>query len=147
MTAGRSGTALYTPAILALAVELSEHPLDHAMSMHGEAHSRVCGSRVKIGLIPAPDGTIARIGAQVSACAIGQAAAALFLRAAAGRNADDIATAIGEIEAWLATGISLPRWPGMAELASARPYTARHPAILLPWKAALAALSNPARSD
>jgi hypothetical protein len=36
-----------------------------------------------------------------------------------------------------------PLRPGIDRLASACPYTARHAAILLPWKAALAALSNP----
>lgn len=147
MTAGRGGAALYTPAILALAVELAEHPLDDSLPRRGEAHSRVCGSRVTVGLLPAADGTIGRIGARVSACAIGQAAAALFLRSATGRSAAEISAAIGEIEAWLVDGAALPGWPGIAELASARPFSARHPAILLPWKAALAALSNPARPD
>ena len=82
----------------------------------------------------------------MTACAIGQAAAALFLRSAAGRNLAEIAQAQSEIEAWLAGGDMQPTWPDIGELGAARGYAARHTAILLPWKAALAALSNPPRA-
>lgn len=143
----RGGAALYTPEILALAVELADYPLSSDLDLQGEAHSRVCGSRVAVGLARRPDGEIARIGARVSACAIGQAAAALFLRSATGRNGAEIAEGLAAIESWLAGGGELPAWPGIAQLASARPYSTRHSAILLPWRAALAALSNPARAD
>lgn len=139
----RAGAALYTSEILALAVELADFPLDPDLSLQGQAQSRICGSRVTIGIEPSQGGAIARIGARVSACAIGQASAALFLRAAAGRGEAEIAAALLDMEAWLAGGEILPAWPGIDRLASARPYAARHAAILLPWKAALAALSNP----
>ena len=144
---GRGGAVLYTPEILALAVELADYPLNNGLARRGEAASRVCGSKLAVALSTRPDGCIARIGARVSACAIGQAAAALFLRAAQGRDADVIGAALSEIELWLAGWGDLPSWPGIEVLASARPYNARHAAILLPWKAALAALSNPARAD
>jgi NifU-like protein involved in Fe-S cluster formation len=139
----RGGAALYTPDILALAVELADYPLDN-LPRRGEAHSRVCGSRVIVGTDSLAAGRIGRVGAQVTACAIGQAAAALFLRSAAGRDGADIASALAAIEAWLAGGDQMPSWPDVAELEPARAYPARHAAILLPWKAALAALSNPA---
>jgi hypothetical protein len=64
------------------------------------------------------------------------------LRSAVGRGAEEIADALSEVERWLARGESEPDWPGIAALASARAYSARHAAILLPWKAALDALSN-----
>lgn len=142
----RGGAALYTPEILALAVELADYPLSSDLPLRGEAHSRVCGSRVAIAIEPAAEGKIARIGARVSACAIGQAAAALFLRSAPGRTVTEIANSLGELETWLADREALPGWPGLAKLEAARPYSARHAAILLPWKAALAALCNPPRS-
>lgn len=140
---GQGGAVLYTPEILALAVELADYPLIDQPALRGEAVSRVCGSKFAVALSNAPDGRITKIGARVSACAIGQAAAALFLRAAQGRDAEAIGAALSEIEIWLAGEGELPAWPGIEQLASARPYTARHAAILLPWKAALAALSNP----
>ena len=95
----------------------------------------------------APDDRIEDIGARVTACAIGQSAAALFLRAARGKGAAELAAALTAIEDWLAGEGDLPDWPGIAILEPARSYTARHAAILLPWKAALAAPSNPSRAD
>jgi len=141
MTA-RGSAVLYTPEILALAVELAEFPLDEARPLRGGAQSRVCGSRVTVAMRADDAGRIGDIGARVSACAIGQAAAALFLRSAQGRDAAGIAIALEEIEAWLTGAQVEPKWPGIGVLASARAFPARHAAILLPWKAALAALSN-----
>lgn len=139
----RGGAALYTPEILALAVELADYPLDPQCAFQGEARSRICGGRVVVSLEQADRGAIHGIGARVSACAVGQAAAALFLRSAEGRGDAEIAKALTDIEAWLAGSDTVPAWPDIEQLASARSYPARHPAILLPWKAALAALSNP----
>ena len=146
MTA-RGGAVLYTPEILALAVELAKHPLSDHFHQRGEAVSRVCGSRVTVALSTDADGAVESIGVRVSACAIGQAAAALFLSAAPGRRAAEIAAALATLEAWLSGANERPDWPGIARLDSARGYPARHAAILLPWKAALAALSNPPRAD
>lgn len=141
---GRGSATLYTPEILALAVELAEYPLSGDLPLHGEAASRVCGSKVAIALETDARGAITRIGARVSACAIGQASAALFLRGVRERRAGEIASALVAMEAWLAGKGRAPEWPGIAQLEAARGYPARHAAILLPWKAALAALSNPA---
>ena len=143
----RGGAALYTPEILALAVELADYPWTGGLQRFGQASSRICGSKVAVALSTDVDGSISQIGARVSACAIGQAAAALFLRASHGRDHDDLAAALEAMECWLAGEGELPSWPGIERLASARLYSARHAAILLPWKAALAALSNPPRAD
>lgn len=143
---GRGGATLYTPDVLALAVELGDYPLRQDHRGQGEAHSRVCGSRIVVG-ISEDAGRIAEIGARVSACAIGQAAAALFLRSARGLGHVEIAAALAELETWLAGDEALPKWPGISSLDGARPFPARHAAILLPWKAALAALSNPPGAD
>lgn len=141
------GAALYTPEILALAVDLARFPLDESSTGRGEARSRVCGSRIILSMATDEQGRVAAIGARVSACAIGQAAAALFLRSAEGRNADEIAASLDELEVWLAGGDGAPSWPGLAALASARSYPARHAAILLAWKAALDALPKHAAAD
>jgi NifU-like protein involved in Fe-S cluster formation len=143
----RGGAVLYTPEILALAVELANFPLDRAHTLRGEAHSRLCGSRVALSLDLNQSGEIEAIGAQVAACAIGQAGGAIFLRSALGQDATTIGAAAEEIEAWLAGGDTLPSWPGMKALAAARAFPGRHGAILLPWRAALAALSNPVAAN
>jgi NifU-like protein involved in Fe-S cluster formation len=143
----RGGAVLYTPEILALAVELANFPLDRTHTLRGEAHSRICGSRVALSLDLNQIGRIEAIGAQVTACAIGQASGAIFLRSALGQDAAAIAAAAEEIEAWLAGGDALPSWPGVEALAAARAFPGRHGAILLPWRAALAALSNPVAAN
>ena len=133
---------LYSPELLALATSLADYPLVEDLALRGEARSRTCGSTVLLGLDPGQDGTIARIGLRVSACAVGQASAAIFAREAAGRSASGISRALATIDAWLGGQGGLPDWPGMAALAPARAFPSRHGAIVLPWKAALDALSK-----
>ena len=135
---------LYTPELLALAVELAQHPLTEDLIQRGEARSRSCGSTVSVGLATGADGAIERFGMQVAACAVGQAASALFARDAIGRTAGDIERAEHAIDAWLAGG-TITDWPGLEAIAPARDHPGRHGAILLPWRAARDALSKPAR--
>ena len=141
MTA-RAGAALYTPELLALAVSLADRPLDPAMPLGGEARSRTCGSTVRLTCAVDREGRLEGLGLQVAACAVGQAAAALFANAAAGADAVDLTRARQAIAAWLAGSAPLPDWPGLDVLAPARAHPARHGAVLLAWDAALAALSN-----
>lgn len=136
----QGGAVLYTPRILALAVELADYPLLPELDRRGAAQSRICGSRIEFGAGLDGDGRIACVGARVSACAIGQAAAALFLRAAAGHDAAELERAEREVEAWLGSDGPLPGWPDIAELQAARAHAGRHGAILLPWRAARDAL-------
>ena len=55
-----------------------------------------------------------------------------------------LAATLSGLEAWLAGEAHQPDWPGLAPIEPARAYPARHGAMLLPWKAALAALSSTA---
>jgi len=139
-----SAARLYTPELLALAVELARWPRLDEETLRGEARSATCGSTLALDLDLDAAGRIGRFGMTVRACAVGQAAAAVFARHARGRGADDIAAALAGLETWLAGEAPLPDWPGLAPLEPARAYPARHGAMLLPWRAALAALSSPA---
>ncbi len=145
MSAG-AGTRLYTPALLALATGLARWPHDPALPLHGFARSASCGSTLTMGLRIA-DGRIVEIGLLAQACAVGQASAAIFAEAAPGRDAAAIAAAERAIAAWLAGTAPMPDWPGLAAIAPAQNFPARHGAILLAWRAALDALSTapPAR--
>jgi len=131
---------LYTPEVLALATSLAAHPFDPAMPFTGEARSPSCGSALALSLRLDEGGRIAALGLRPQACAIGQAAAALFAAGAAGRSRTEIAAAETAIAAWLGGSAGQPDWPGLAAIAAARAYPARHGAILLPWRAALDAL-------
>ena len=136
---------LYTPELLGLAVSLADYPLDPALPYQGSARSRSCGSTLDAGLALDEEGRVERLGLRVRACAVGQAAAALFAQGARGRQAAEIEAAHTAIAQWLSDGGEPPDWPGMAALAEARGYPGRHGAIMLPWTAALDALSSSRR--
>lgn len=137
-----SAAKLYTPDILALAVSLASYPTLPAPALHGEARSRTCGSAVEVSLLPDGSGLIEHVGMQVRACAIGQAAAALFARSAAGTGIVEIERTLDQLAGWLEQDGALPDWPGLDLLSGARAFPARHGAILLPWKAAQQALGK-----
>ncbi len=134
-------TKLYSPALLGLATALSAFPLTDDLPMIAEARSRSCGSVIALGLALDDSGRIVRIGMQVSACAIGQASAALLAQAVSGRTPAQLRHAAEGLTAWLTGEADLPDWPGIDALAPARDHPGRHGALLLPWTAACEALS------
>lgn len=136
-----STAVLYTPAVLGLTIELARYPLTDDLALRGEGRSKSCGSTITLGLSTGAGGTIERIGVRSQACAIGQAAAAIFAGAAAGCTSAQIGQASREIAAWLCGEGALPDWPRLDVIAAARDYPARHGAVMLPWNAALSALS------
>lgn len=131
---------LYTREVLTLATGLAAYPLDDILDLRGSARSQICGSTIELGLQIDGHGKIVRAGTKVAACAVGQAAAALFIQGAAGKARADIELALSRIETWLAGKGELPDWPGFQAIAAARDFPGRHGAIVLPWKAALATL-------
>jgi NifU-like protein involved in Fe-S cluster formation len=135
---------LYTPQLLALAVELADYPADPSLPLHGQARSKSCGSTLAVDIAPDDNGRIRAFGLRVRACAVGQAAAAIFARSAAGRTSDDVATTLAALTEWLAGSADMPDWPGLEAIAPARAFPARHGAIMLPWTAARDALSSAA---
>ncbi len=132
---------LYSPEILAAAVRLSEWTADPALPLAGEARSRSCGSTLALRLSVDDQGKVVRAGCRAQACAVGQAAASLFLAHAPGRDLGEITAAREAIARWLEVGGNQPGWPGLALIEPARGYPARHGAILLAWDAAIAALA------
>ena len=141
-----SAATLYTPEVLALATSLAAFPLDDGLALRGDARSPRCGSSLTLGLALADDGTIARVGLSAHACAVGQAAAAIVAGAAPGLAPAALASAEAAIAVWLEAAargeaVPLPDWPGLATIAPAAAFPARHGAILLAWRAAAAALA------
>lgn len=135
---------LYTPELLALAVTLADYPAELSLPLHGHARSKSCGSTLAIDVAPDEDGRIRAIGLQVRACAVGQAAAAIFAGSARGRSFEEIEAAHAALADWLAGRSDLPDWPGLQTIAPARAFAGRHGAIMLPWTAARDALSTAA---
>ena len=136
---------LYTPEVLALATDLARWPMAD-LPLRGSARSATCGSRLDLALALDGAGRIAAIGLAPHACAVGQAALAIFAAGAIGRAPAAIATAEAAIARWLTLGGDLPDWPSLAAIAPAAAFSARHGAILLGWRAAGAALRPPALS-
>jgi len=137
-----SADKLYTPEMLAAAVELAGYPALENALCHGAARAPTCGSTLAMDLSLDDQGRIERIGLRVRACAVGQAAAAVFARHACGCDAAQIQAVHDRFAAWLEEEAPAPDWPDLELIAPARDYRARHGAMLLPWKAALAALSS-----
>ena len=134
---------LYTTEILRLAASLGE-PRNLATE-HGRAELRspTCGSRVSTAVELDTDGKIAAISQQVHACAFGQASAALLERGAVGRTRSEVKDAHDRFGAWLEGSADEPGdWPGLTTLAPARSRKSRHGAILLPFRALLAAIES-----
>jgi NifU-like protein involved in Fe-S cluster formation len=132
---------LYTTEILRLAASLHEpHELEREDG-RAEVRSPTCGSRIVLVVQLDEDRRVERLSMEVHACAFGQASAALLERHSIGRTHADIADALIDVSRWLSDEQDeTVNWPGIVALASARPRKARHGAILLPFRALLAAI-------
>lgn len=79
---------------------------------------------------------------QVTACAVGQSSATILADAISGKGAAEILAIRGQIDSWLNADASPPDWPGFEALHPVREHTGRYGALLLPWNAAIEALSS-----
>ena len=132
---------LYTTEILRLAASLQEMRELEREDGRAELRSPTCGSRITIAVQLNDDRTVQMISQQVHACAFGQASAALVQQYAIGRAHDEVADALVAISRWLAEEQDeAGDWPGILTLEPARRRKGRHGAILLPFRALLAAM-------
>lgn len=132
---------LYTTEILRLAASLNDPCQLDREDGRAELRSPTCGSRVALAVQLDDDRRIERLSMQVHACAFGQASAALVDRHALGRTHDDVSEALIVLSRWLARETdNVVCWPGIAVLSPARSRGGRHGAILLPFRALLAAI-------
>ena len=133
---------LYTRDILRLAAAIPHLVRFEELESATEIRSPTCGSRVRVAV--AMDGDrVAGLQQAVEACAFGQASAALMGAEAHGKAEADLRAAIAGIADWLGgNDDAVTAWPGLAVLDPARSRTARHGAILLPFRALLAAIEG-----
>ena len=131
----------YTLDILRLAASL---PLDAEVAGAngaGEARSTTCGSTLR-STVRVEEGRVAALGQKVTACAYGQASAALVQGWAPGRLKAELIVMRAALKAWLEGRGELPE--PFALLAPVQGRTGRHGAVLLPFDALLAALREKA---
>ncbi|MEO6198579.1 MAG: iron-sulfur cluster assembly scaffold protein [Sphingomicrobium sp.] len=134
---------IYTIDILRLAASLEPPSALARVDGAAELRSPTCGSTIRTSVMLDGDGRVAALSQDVSACAFGQAAAALVARGAIGADHDSIAGALGDLTAWLTGERDEPGiWPGLDALFPARSKRGRHGAILLPFRALVAALTD-----
>jgi len=132
---------LYTTEILRLAASLQAPRALERIDGGAELRSPTCGSRISISVQLDGDRRVEALSQQVHACAFGQASAALLERHALGRDHAEVSDALILLSRWLAEEQEdADCWPGLSALAPARPRQARHGAILLPFRALLAAI-------
>jgi NifU-like protein involved in Fe-S cluster formation len=138
-------SALYSRAILRLAVASANWPLREDGAARIERRAPLCGSRIILQVTTDAEEQVTSIGFTVHACAVGQAAATLLARGIAGQQLGDVEAAARQLAAWLDDAdAALPDWPDITELDGVRAYPARHGAALLPFLAAIDALCGPA---
>ena len=126
---------LYNKDILRLAASIPHHQRLAHPQASVEMRSPTCGSRVTAD-VRMEDGKLAALGLDVKACALGQASAALMAAQAIGMTANELAEARDKLTAYLAgQSDNLDFWPGLAVLAPARGYPARHASIRLGFEA------------
>jgi len=131
---------LYTTEILRLAASLGEPQELGREDGVARLRSPTCGSRIETIVRLDKEGRVEALSQVVLACAFGQASAALLERGAIGRSRSEMETAVDELSDWLQGAEAEPRWPGITALAPARTRKGRHGAILLPFRALLAAI-------
>ena len=134
-------TPVYTTEILRLAASLNEPRGLEREDGKAELRSPTCGSRITLVVQLDEDRRIEAISQTVHACAFGQATAALVERHARGRTHNDVAEAMLALSRWLSDEhADEADWPGLVALEPARTRKARHGAIMLPFRALLAAI-------
>lgn len=126
---------LYNKDILRLAAGIPHHQRLPDPQASVEKRSVTCGSRVTVD-VRMVDGRLADMGLDVKACALGQASAALMAGHAIGLTTDELTLARDKLGAYLSgESEDLEFWPGLAVLAPARGYPARHASIRLGFEA------------
>ena len=131
---------LYTTEILRLAASLDEPQRLEREDGRAELRSPTCGSRISLAVQLDDERCVERLSMQVHACAFGQASAALLARHGRGRTHDEVSDAMLALSHWLAGDRHACEWPGIQALEPARAKRARHGAIMLPFRALLAAI-------
>ncbi len=107
------------------------------------AHSRLCGSTVKVDLKLA-DGRVSDFAHIVRACALGQASSSIMARTIIGSTPDELRAVREAMRAMLNEGGPPPggRWAQLKYLEPVRDYKARHASTMLTFDAVVDALDQ-----
>lgn len=129
---------IYSPAILRLAANITHIGLLDNADAYSSRQSKICGSKITVS-IKLDDYLISAFGQELSACALGQASAALLAKYVIGCSEGDIRFLLQQLAHMLRTNSAANwgRFPEFALLQPACEYKARHGALMLPLLACL----------
>lgn len=131
---------LYNTRILRLAASIPHQERLEAPQATVQKVSPICGSRVTVDVVM-ENGTVARFGQEVRACALGQAAASLVSRGVVGRSAQELAALRDTMRSFLSgtatdwASFAGGRWQDLEIFAPAVEFKSRHGSILLAFEA------------
>lgn len=116
--------------------------LDNA-DASAQAHSKLCGSRVKVWLSMEDDRVIG-FAHEVKACALGQASSSIMARNVIGATSEELKQARADMFAMLKEGGAGPsgRFADMRYLLPVRDYKARHASTMLTFDAVMDCVSQ-----
>ena len=134
---------LYNKSILGLAgnIERTERLGDPDATVFLD--SPLCGSRITVDLIMEGD-TVVDYGAEVKACALGQAASAIMAKHVVGQTADQLRQLESAMRAMLKEHAPPPSgiWHELEVLQPVADYRARHGSVMLPFEAVVRAIDE-----
>jgi NifU-like protein involved in Fe-S cluster formation len=112
------------------------------------AHSKLCGSKVKIWL-NVENGVVTDFAHDVKACALGQATSAIMAQHIIGASTDELRKVRSEMLAMLKDGGPSPsgRFDDLKYLEPVKDYRARHASTMLTFDAVVTALDEIERSE
>ncbi len=139
---------MYSTDILQLAADIPHIGRLSAPDATAYKASRICGSELTLDL-RISEGRIIGLGLEFEACALGQASASVFARAALGASRQEIIDARNALRAMLQGAGAPPRgrFAALVALQPAASYRQRHGSILLAFEAAVTAFEMAASSD
>lgn len=132
---------IYNKRILALAADIPHGERLGAPDATATAISKLCGSKVTVDVTLDAEGRVADYGADVKACALGQASSSIMARHVIGASAAELHEVGAAMRAMLKEGASPPReiyggkWKDLEVLEPVREYKARHASTLLVFDA------------
>lgn len=134
---------IYNQKILAFAGNLPRTPMLENPDASAQAHSKLCGSRVKVWLTLEND-VVAGFAHEVKACALGQASSSIMASHVVGATANELRQARADMLAMLKDGGEGPsgRFSDMRYLLPVRDYKARHASTMLTFDAVVDCLDQ-----
>ncbi|MDZ4362708.1 iron-sulfur cluster assembly scaffold protein [Brevundimonas sp.] len=130
---------LYSARILKLAANLPCSGRLAAPEGTGERVAKLCGSKAIVDVVLDETGRISAFAQDVTACALGQAAAGVLGEAVFGASLEEIVTARDAMSAMLKAGGEGPsgRFEGLRALKQVADYPARHASTMVAIEATL----------